>query len=63
MCDPRPGRTIGPCQNELAAGPGRPGPRSKTREEPPMQTVKIAARYTRYLLTSLASVAFAMTVN
>jgi hypothetical protein len=49
---------------ELGAGSRKRRSRSKSREKgTPMQTVKIAARYTRYLLTSLASVAFGMNLN
>ena len=33
------------------------------RKETPMTTITIAARYARYLLTSLAAVAFGMAVN
>ena len=65
MRDVGPGRIMGPRQQELASGPERPGPRftGNRREDSPMQTVKIAARYTRYLLTSLATVAFGLNAN
>jgi hypothetical protein len=38
-------------------------PRKTAERSPPMQTVKLAARYTRYLLTSLATVAFGLYAN
>jgi len=41
-----------------------PDPEAALRgKEPPMQAVRIAVRYTRYLLTSLAAVAFGMSTN
>jgi len=33
------------------------------RKETPMPTITLAVRYARYLLTSLASVAFTITTN
>jgi hypothetical protein len=49
-----------------APDPGRPG----TREEPepggrsiPMRTLKTTKAYARYLLTSLATVAFGLNLN
>jgi hypothetical protein len=57
-------RIMWACQGERHGSPEEPGAHERTgRRETPMQTVKIAARYTRYLLTSLASVAFGMSTN
>jgi hypothetical protein len=38
-------------------------PRNQIRKESPRSTVKLAARYTRYLLTSLATIAFGLNTN
>ena len=38
-------------------------PRTRADRSPPMATMKLTARYARYLLTSLATVAFGIAVN
>jgi hypothetical protein len=42
----------------LGARPGRPGARSPPERSPPMRTLRTAAAYARFLLSSLAAVAF-----
>jgi hypothetical protein len=48
-----------------APDPGRPGSRQSRPDEgsPEMTTLNLTARYARYLLTSLATVAFAFSTN
>jgi hypothetical protein len=48
----------------MAPGTGRDRTRGPARpRSPEMTTITIAARYARYLLTSLATVAFGYSVN
>jgi hypothetical protein len=53
------------CVPETGTGPGKIRTRGdQTREgSPEMTTMKLAIRYTRYLLTSLATVAFGLSAN
>ena len=63
MCIRGSRRMMPTCQSE-ALGPGITGPRqSQHLRRPTMTTLKLTARYARYLLTSLASVAFGLTGN
>jgi hypothetical protein len=48
---------------ENGVGPGRPGPRSRSERRLEMTTLRITARYARYLLTSLATVVFGLNTN
>ena len=52
------------CHRERHRSPEDPGP-EETRPErsPEMSNLTIAAKYTRYLLTSLATVAFGLMLN
>jgi hypothetical protein len=58
------GRILGPCQNGLAAAPGRSRSRGAPGERSlEMTTLKLTTRYARYLLSSLAAVAFGLNAN
>jgi hypothetical protein len=46
-----------------APAPGRSGRRDPVERSPEMTTLTIAAKYTRYLLTSLVTIAFGLALN
>jgi hypothetical protein len=54
---------LGACQRDRHWSPEDRSPRRNQRRSPPMTTLTLTARYARYLLTSLAAVAFGMAVN
>jgi hypothetical protein len=52
------------CQRERHRDPEDPGPaESRPERRSTMTTLKLTSRYGRYLLTSLATVAFGMNLN
>jgi hypothetical protein len=57
-------RILGPCQRERHREPEAPDPEVETRRRSSeMTAVMLTVRYARHLLTSLASVAFALSTN
>lgn len=63
MADRRPGRMLGACQRERHRPPEDPGAAEQPERSPEMTTIKTSARYARYLLTSLATIAFGLNAN
>ena len=64
MAAHRAERILDLCQGERHRGPNGSVLEARPEERNAlMQTIKLAARYTRYVLTSLAAVAFGMTTN
>jgi hypothetical protein len=58
------GRMLGACQRDRHRSPEDPDPKQIRPEgRPEMTTLKHTARYARYLLTSLATVAFGIPLN
>ena len=66
MCAAPAGRMMGPCQGERHRTPEEPGDDGRTgpgRRSTEMRTLKTTRAYARYLLTSLATVAFGLSSN
>ena len=64
MCIWRFRRILGACHKERHRDPKDRTPKhSRQRGDTPMMTLKLTTRYARYLLTSLATVAFGVPLN